>query len=227
MDNGRYQFTNWTDEPFEGRFGGVPYLFAPQETKEFDPDKLHMLHILAKQLTERELAKGAKGILRTKEAGNDYGKAIDANGNLYKPTLEDRKSMMAKAIGDLVDKSLPFPEHQEPEAGATKETTENITALQDQVKSLTDMVQGLVNQIGALKAPPSPAAPPTPAPVNPAPVNPGNGQVAQPAPHATLTRDALYEMVKDAGGNPEEGATKEQLIEFLGNTRGSAEPMAA
>ncbi len=214
MDNSRYSFYNFTETPFEGRFGGQPYVFAPGETKEFDPDKHHMLHILAKQLADRELAKGVKGILRTKEAGNDYGKAIDANGNLYKPTIEDRKALMRKSIGELADKAIPYPVQEEPEAGATKETTEDIAELKETVKSLMEMVQGLTNQLGAVKQPTVPVNSPI-----------GNGQppVEAVEPSSTgVTRDVLSEMLKEKGITPPENASKEQLIRLFEN-RGSVQ----
>ena len=220
MDNGRYQFTNWTEEPFEGRFGGQPYNFLPGETKEYDPDKHYMLIVMSKQLADRELAKNVKGVLRTKEAGNDYGKAIDANGNLYKPTVEERKEMMRKAIGYLADKSIPYPETQEEEAGATKQTTENITELQEQVQSLTaqmkaqtEMIQSFLKTIGEQKTASTPSTEPESAP-----------QVTQLVSEATstmdssnvgMTRDVLIEMAKDAGITVPEGASKDQIIALL------------
>lgn len=198
----RYQFTNWTEELFEGRFGGAPYIFASGESKDYDPDKHYMLLILSKQLADRELAKGAKGVLRTKEAGNDYGKAIDENGNLYKPTIEMRKELMRKAIGELADKAIPFPETQEPEAGATKETTENIAALQDQVKTLTEMVQGLTKALGETRP-------------KDAPENSISGKPLESTGNTNLTRDVLMDMAKDRGIEVKEGISKDQLIQAL------------
>lgn len=208
--NGRYQFTNWTEQSFEGRFGGVPYIFAPSETKEYDPDKHYMLIILSKQLADRELAKGVKGVLRTKEAGNDYGKAIDANGNLYKPSIEMRKELMRKAIGVLVDKPIPYPEIQgdATEAGSTQ----GGEALKAEVAELKELVQSLVAKLGEKSEPPTipPAPPATPA---------GNGYTepkTEEVSNVGVTRDVLVEMLRDKGVPVPEGASKDQLIGLLG-----------
>src|SRR3990167_7262010 len=206
--NGRYEFHNFTNDLFEGRFGGQPYIFSPGETKEFDPDKHYMLIVLSKQLADRELAKGVKGILRTKEAGNDYGKAIDANGNLYKPTIEERKALMFKAIGELANKAIPYPVQDEPEAGATQgqlETKEEVVSLKQEIKELKEMMQGIISA----KAAEQPVNPPT-----------GNGHppVVAGEPSSTgVTRDILLEMLKEKGITPPENASKDQILQLLKN----------
>ena len=140
----RYQFTNWTQEPFTGRYGGVDYLFAPQETREFDPDKHYMLILMAKQLADRELLRGTKSVGRNPNDLNTFGKSLDENGKVFVVTSDMRKVIMKKAIGELLDKPIPIPELQTEEAGATqadKYISENVKNMQAEIRDLKEIVK--------------------------------------------------------------------------------------
>lgn len=158
----RYAFTNWSAESFEGRYGGQPYPFAPGETRNFDPDKHQMLIILAKQLADRELLKGVAGVGRNPNDLDKWGKALDKNGEIFNIGTNDRRDLMRKAIGELVDTPLPTPPEQQPdvEAGATQGTVNDISALQEQVANLTELVTNLVKTQGVEPAPPTPPSEP-------------------------------------------------------------------
>ncbi len=223
----RYSFTNWTDEPFTGRFSGDPYEFAPGETKEFDPDKHYMLVVMSKQLADRELVKGIVGVGRDPNNLQTYGKSLDAEGKIYKPGIELRKEMMRKAIGALVDTPVPTPEQPTEEAGATQGTSEDMQALKDQVQNLTELVQTLTSKIGEVRMPPAtvpvtdtpPVAPhivnPTATVEEPQHAEPGVDEPKKGMADMSLTREILVEMAGELGIEVGEDTTKEELIEAI------------
>lgn len=187
----KYQFTNWTEETFVGRFGGQPYTFAPQETISFDLDKHYMLTLLSKQLADRELIKGIKSVGRDSNNVETWAKSLDANGKPFVITSDMRKDLMRRAIGDLVDTPVPVPgEEVAEEVGASKNTTEDITKLQEQIANLTEMVQSFAGQAKT---------------VEPKPV----------VPDMSIARQALVEMAQEAGIVVTDEMTKEQLVAAL------------
>ena len=217
----RYAFNNWSDTPFTGRYSRIDYPFAPGETKDFDPDKHQMLIIMAKQLADRELLKGIAGVGKNPNDNERFGKALDANGNPFVMTTGDRKDLMRKAIGELVDTPLPVPADQVEEVGGTKETQADISQLQEQVKNLTEMVGSLVAKLGEnpVNVPAAPAIPTAQTP--PEPLTPENTPpkepIAKPDQPATMntTREILLEMATERGLKPTPEMTKEQLVELL------------
>jgi hypothetical protein len=194
----RYEFTNFTEESFTGRYGGVDYTFAPDETRSFDPDKHYMLLLMAKQLADRELAKSVKSVGRDPKDMETWGKSLDSHGKPFTVTSEMRKTLMRQAVGNLVDVPIPVPEQDASEAGSTKETTQDVKVLQDQVRELTETVQALTS---ALKTQPQAANRPLEAPVS-QPVTEPRG----------ISRDVLTSMASDMGITGTERMTKEELI---------------
>ena len=191
----RYQFTNFTNEPFTGRYGGVDYLFAPSETKEFDPDKHYMLILMAKQLADRELLKGAKSVGRNPNDLEKFGKSLDESGNLYVITVDSRREIMKKAIGELLDKPIPIPEVETEEAGSTQKVSDNVRGLQEEMRELKDLVSTFVSK-----------------PKEEEPISPRNG-VSEPS--IIQTREALESIAKDKGIVGYETMSKERLVEAV------------
>jgi hypothetical protein len=224
-----YAFTNWTQVPFEGRYGGVNYPFAPGESRVFDPDKHQMLIIMAKQLADRELLKGIAGVGKNPNDTEKFGKALDAEGNLFDLKVGDRKDYMRRAIGILVDTPLPIPADQMPdeEAGATAGATADISELKDQVEHLTELVQSLAAAKGGEPVPvevpreeyptPQPAAvvPPAP-PVAPVAPPQGTGTQADRGAVVNLAREPAPVSTPPAASTaaPNMGMTRELLIEM-------------
>src|SRR3990167_8752021 len=150
----RYEFTNFSDEAFTGRYNGVDYTFSPSETRSFDPDKHYMLILMSKQLADRELLKRIKNVGRDPKDMETWGKSLDEYGKPFAVTADMRKILMRQAIGDLADTPVPTPEEQREEAGTTQEASKDVKELQTQVKELTEMVQSLT---GILKSQQQPA----------------------------------------------------------------------
>ena len=198
----RYSFFNFTTEPFMGRYGGVDYSFSPSETREFDPDKHYMLILMAKQLADRELLKKQAGVGRNPNDLNTFGKALDAEGNLFVITTDNRRTIMKKAIGELLDTPVPIPEVQTEEAGATKEVNENIKEMKQEIRDLKDIVNMFVSK-QTVQAPSNP---------------PANGKLhSEPSnePSMVMTRDALESIAKDKGIVGYEAMSKEKLIQSI------------
>ena len=218
----RYSFTNWTSELFTGRFGGQPYEFNPGEVKEFDPDKHYMLIVLSKQLADQELIKGAVGVGRDPNNPTTFGKSLGADGKPWIVSAETRKEFMRKAIGELVDTPIPTPDQPTEEAGATK----GDAVVNEQIAHLTELVENLTKQVASSNKPlenviPVPeigvVEPKKPLDVQPNPEKaPVEEKPAEPAKaDLGMAREALYEMAVEAGLNPHEQMTKEELIESL------------
>jgi hypothetical protein len=210
MDNTKYEFTNFSDDSFTGRYNGVDYTFAPGETRSFDPDKHYMLILLAKQLADKELEKKVKSVGRDPKDMETWGKALDHMGKPLVITKDMRKTVMRQAIGVLVDTPIPIPEDQEvQEAGSTKEVSQDVKILQDQVGELKDMVSSLVRsqanqtQQGSV----SPVGDLTTSPV-------GNQRQTLTEP-VSMTREALTSLAEDAGITGTDRMTKEELIHAI------------
>lgn len=189
----KYEFTNFSDQSFTGRFAGIDYTFAPGETRSFDPDKHYMLLLMAKQLADRELVRKIKMVGRDPKDMETWGKSLDDLGRPFIITSDMRKSLMYKAIGSLVDTPVPTPEQATDEAGATKESSTDIKTLQDEVSELKELVASLTT---ALKSPPvipSISASPTNEPTS-------------------TTREVLTSLAADLGITETEHMTKEELI---------------
>lgn len=204
----KYKFTNWTDSSFEGRYGGVPYLFAPGETQSFDPDKHYMLILLSKQLASREMAKRVSNVGRNPNDLITFGKAIDAKGGLVDITVSERRSLMHKAIGNLLDKVIPIPNDQSEEAGTTLSSSQDVKTLQEQVSHLTELVQSLAAEKKVVKQ--------------------TNGQsetpkepVVQVVQEKNIAREALVDLAKEQDIAVSETMTKQEIIEAL-NSRPTA-----
>lgn len=193
----KYEFYNFTDETFTGRYAGVNYTFAPGETRGFDPDKHYMLLLMAKQLSDRELGKKVVGVGRDPKDMETWGKSLDSHGKPFTVTSDMRKNLMREAVGVLVDTPIPTPEMEQAEAGSTKEVSEDVKTLQDQVQALTEMIQTLskANKTEATQSVVTPQV------ENTAPVGP-----------MSMTRDVLTAMAKDLGITSTEKMTKEELI---------------
>ena len=195
----KYEFTNWSEDTFIGRFGGVNYTFLPGETRSYDPDKHYMLILFAKQLAEVELNKSVKSVGRDPKDMETWGKSLDKNGRPFTINNEMIVSLSRKAIGSLIDVPIPVPEQDRQEAGATKEVSEDVKTLQDQVRILSEQIQALTTQKTQLRVEPvrepvkSPAAQPVTEPV-------------------TMTRDILTSMASDLGITDTDRMTKEELI---------------
>lgn len=202
----RYEFTNWTGEPFTGRCGGVDYTFAPGETRSFDPDKHYMLILLSMQLADIELNKRVKTIGRDPKDMETWGKALDEEGRPFQITSDMRKVLMRRAIGILVDTPIPTPddERDTADAGETKGVSEDVKSLQRQVEILTSMVQSLSQ--GKTTQPWTDSA----KVLSEMPLS------AQPAPEpSSMTRDVLVSMARDFGITGTERMTKEELIQAV------------
>lgn len=208
MDNTKYEFTNFSEDSFTGRYNGVDYTFAPNETRSFDPDKHYMLLLLSKQLADKELEKKIKGVGRDPKDMETWGKALDHTGKPMVITKDMRKTVMRQAIGSLVDLPIPIPEDQEvvDEAGATKEVTKDVRVLQDEVGELKDMIKSLIqsqaNQTQPRFTPPA-------SNLNESSV--GNQGQTVPEP-VSMTREALTSLATDAGITGTDRMTKEELI---------------
>lgn len=198
----RYQFTNFTQYPFTGRFGGVNYPFAPLETKEFDPDKHYMLILMSKQLADRELQKGMRGVGKNPNDLERFGKSLDENGNLYVITPDNRKELMRKAIGSLLDKPVPIPEVQTEEAGATQQVSENVKNLQQEIKDLKDLVTTFISK----KETAVPNGQPKDVPII-------HSEPSEPS--MVMTREALESLAKDKNIANYQTMSKTQLIEAI------------
>lgn len=197
----RYEFFNFTEQSFTGRYGGVDYTFAPNETRSFDPDKHYMLILLSKQLADRELEKKVKGVGRDPKDMETWGKALDHVGKPIVITKDMRKTIMRLAIGSLVDLPIPIPEDQEvvEEAGSTKEINQDVKALQSEVSELKDMVQSLVSHASKTQPRVEPSVP--------------MPDAAVPATEPTsMTRSALVAIAQDLGITDTDSMTKEELI---------------
>lgn len=201
----RYSFTNFTNEPFTGRYGGIDYLFAPGEIREFDPDKHYMLKLLAKQLADKELLKGIRNVGRNPNDQETFGESLGADGKKYIITVEGRIGLMRKAIGELADKPVPIPEGEEPEVGATLQVSTDVKTLQEQVQNLTEMVQSMAKEI---KKTPKDEAP------KEAPVEPTT-------PSMSTTREILAEMAEEAGISVTPDMAKEEIVELLSKSNHS------
>ena len=212
----RYSFTNFSTEPFTGRYGGVDYFFAPSETKEFDPDKHYMLKLLAKQLADRELIRGIRSVGRNPNNEATFGKSLDDDGAEYVVTVDQRLALMRKAIGSLADKPVPIPEEQTQEAGTTQKTNEDVKSLEDKVKNLTETVEALTSALKSNNTLPTfaPAKPST-IPVQRIPPIPSTEPMQSSSANMSNTREVLYEMALEQGLSVHEGNTKEELVSML------------
>ncbi len=197
----RYEFTNWSDNSFTGRCGGVDYTFAPGETRSFDPDKHYMLLLLSMQLADIELNKRMKSVGRDAQNMDTWGKALDAEGKIFTVTTDMRKTLMRRAIGQLADMPIPTPDDaiDNADAGETKGVSDDVKTLQAQVAELTSLVQSLsqgkatqlrTGQTGS-------------------PEEPETKSVSEPS---SMTRDVLISMATDLGITGTERMTKEELI---------------
>ncbi len=198
----RYEFTNWTDDSFTGRCGGVDYTFAPGETRSFDPDKHYMLILLSMQLADLELNKRVKSVGRNAQDMETWGKALDAEGKPFNVTSDMRKVLMRRAIGMLVDTPIPTPDdiQDAADAGETKGASEDIKSLQAQVAELTAMIQSLSQgKATQLRT----------EPVSVSGKEPSAQPVSEPS---SMTRDVLISMAREFGIHGTERMTKEELI---------------
>jgi hypothetical protein len=202
----RYEFTNFTDSSFTGRYGGIDYTFAPGETRMFDPDKHYMLLLLAKQLADRELGKKVKSIGRDPKDMETWGKSLGDDGKIFVITSDMRRTLMREAVGNLVDIPIPIPADANlpEEAGSTKETNEDVKALKDQVAELTATVQALTKTTKAQSQSEGVAS-----------LTPETTQVVEPQSQPSMTRSALTSMAQDLGINNTETMTKEELIHAI------------
>lgn len=232
----RYAFTNFINDTFKGRYGGVDYIFASGEVREFDSDKHQMLIIMAKQLADQELLKNIKSVGKNPNDQERYGKSLDANGEIYTMTVEDRKSLMRRAIGELVDVAVPVPADllDESEVGATvndTEVKEKLDKQDTQIAEMKEMIANLTsiiaknNDVPAVVKPVELPVASVPAPevlevvVEPAVVSdPISAEAAKPAPDMSFTREVLFTMAKESGLNPTDEMTKEQVLELLNST---------
>ena len=196
----KYTFFNFSDTPFTGRFGGQPYPFTPGETQSFDPDKHYMLIVMAKQLADRELLRKAVSVGKNPNDLGKFGKALDAAGNIFTMTVEGRRELMRKAIGDLLDTPIPTPD-QSDEVGSTQETESDIKGLKDQVAQMKEMIEKLT----ALSIHP----PQAPQAVQEKP---------QDSPSMGMARSLLEEMAVDAGHVVTPEMSKENLVNLLSPT---------
>jgi len=198
----KYTFFNFTDEPFTGRFGGHPYLFAPKEIQSFDPDKHYMLIVMAKQLADRELLKKAVTVGKNPNDMEKFGKALDEHGNIFTLTVEGRRTLMKKAIGDLVDTPVPTPDIQE-EVGSTQGTESDIAGLKSQISEMKEMIEQLT--AASVKTPVTIVSAPQPHPVDD-------------VPSMDMTRDLLVEMAQDSGLDVTPEMRKEDIVALLSGT---------
>ena len=204
MQTQRYEFTNFTDKSFTGRYGGVDYTFAPGETRQFDFDKHYMLILLSKQLADRELIKRVKSVGRDPKDMATWGKALDEMGKPFSITGDMRKSLMKQAIGELVDTPVPTPDQVTEEAGTTKDATSDVKSLQDQVQNLTKRVESLVNTLNTQKR---------------TTVDKPSEKVERVMRSASepksVTREALLAIARDIGIENTDIMTKEELIQTI------------
>lgn len=207
----RYTFTNFSNDPFSGRYAGQDYVFAPGETREFDPDKHYMLILLSKQLSTRELNKKLHAIGRDPKDMETWGKALDASGKVFRITTDGRKELMRQAIGDLVDTPIPTPDSQKEEAGATKEASADIQELKDQISTLTNAVTRLTTLQSDKDSTPVRGEPSVlrDDPIKAAP----SGLEPEPS---VVTRELLTTMAREKGIENVDSMTKEELIQAVG-----------
>lgn len=207
----RYEFTNFTEESFTGRYGGVDYTFAPGETRPFDPDKHYMLILMAKQLATQQLVKKIKSVGRDPKDMETWGKSLDENGRVFNITSDSRKELMRQAIGNLVDTPIPTPHDDEinAEAGATKGQTQDVKTLQDEVRELKELVSALTSTI-ATQPRPTVSSDRMSSPVT------SSSPAAEPT---SMTREVLEEMAGDAGITNTATMTKEELIRAVNQTQ--------
>ena len=196
----KYTFFNFSTEPFTGRFGGQPYPFSPGETQSFDPDKHYMLIVMAKQLADRELLRKAVSVGRNANDIEKFGKALDAAGNIFTMTVEGRRELMRKAIGDLLDTPIPTPDKSD-EVGSTQETEADIKGLKDQLAQMKEMLEKLT----AAAVPQGNPPPPPPSPESS-------------SPSMGMARSLLEEMAVDAGHTITPEMSKEDLVNLLSPT---------
>jgi len=212
MDS-KLTFKNWTDETFVGRFGGVDISFAAGEEKSYDSDKHYMLLLLAKQLADQELLKKVKSIGRNPQNMETWGKSLDENGQVFVITAEGRKEYMRKAIGGLTDLPVKFPDQPEDteEAGATAKVSQDVSALQKQLKEVQDLLAQVVT-------------------------NNTNGQVPSPSKKVevpstpevkeeltgSMLRDSLIEMAKEKGIEVTDDMPKDVIIAKIAETNQAA-----
>ncbi len=198
----RYEFTNWTDESFTGRCGGVDYTFAPHETRAFDPDKHYMLILMSMQLANIELNKKVKSVGKNPQDMESWGKALDAEGNVFSVTTDMQKTLMRRAIGVLADTPVPTPDdmREDADAGETKGVSDDVKTLQQQVAELTSLVQSLSQgKTTQLRT----------TPVSVSNQEPASQPVSEPS---SMTRDVLVSMAREAGATGTEHMTREELI---------------
>ncbi len=206
MDS-RYTFLNYSDQPFDGKMGGVPYHFEAGETKEFDPDKHGMLVVMAKHLADREILKRIKGVGRDPNNQETWAKSLDEHGKPFTITSELRKEYIRRAVGDLVDTPVPIPEEQVPEVGATQKMSSDVNQLQSEVKDLKETIASLTGQIGKLVSGNGhvPSAPPREPVLQP----------EAPSEGGSLARSALEELAKDVGVDVLPTMTKRDILEAI------------
>lgn len=212
----RYEFFNFTDRPFTGRYGGVDFLFAPQEKRQFDADKHYQLLLMAKQLADRELSKNVAGVGRDSKDAETFGKSLDANGRPFVITNEARIEVMRKAIGVLVDIPVPVPadEKRATEAGETKRVSEDVEGLKSEIRELRELILQLAGNRTA--------------PVQPVETQPRIGATKddlaskdsedepnQSGAELNLSRKALEEMATDLGVVDASKKTKQELIDAI------------
>ena len=219
MTDLRYSFFNWTDTSFSGRYGGNDYVFAPLQTREFDPDKHYALILMSKQLADLELLKGIDKVGRNPNDENTFGKSLDKDGKVYVITADMRKVLMRKAIGDLVDVPIPIPQDQSQtdEVGATQRASEDVKTLQEQVAQLTEMVQSMALASKGISSP----VVATPEAVG----SPVEAEKPKEADMST-TRQVMYEMAVDAGLPVHEGMPKEEIVMLLAKYNQGAQVQA-
>lgn len=203
MDS-KITFKNWTDETFVGRFGGVDITFQPGQEESYDSDKHYMLLLLAKQLADRELLKKVKAIGRNPQNMETWGKSLDEQGQVFVITAEHRKEYMRKAIGGLTDIPVKLPEPVQAdneEAGATQKVSQDVVALQDEVKELRELIaQNVANHTNGQ----------VPSPSQKVEV-PSTPEVKEELT-GSLLRESLVEMAKEKGIEVTDEMPKDEII---------------
>ena len=214
MTDLRYSFFNWTDTSFSGRYGGNNYVFAPFQTREFDPDKHYALILMSKQLADLELLKGIDKVGRNPNDENTFGKSLGKDGKVYVITADMRKVLMRKAIGDLVDVPIPIPQDQSQtdEVGATQRASEDVKTLREQVAQLTEMVQSMALASKGISSP----VVATPEAVG----SPVEAEKPKDEVGYGTSKEILYEMAVEAELPVSESMTKEELVELLSRPSG-------
>src|SRR3990167_7138311 len=142
-------FYNFTDEVFNGRYGGVNYQIQPHETVTYDQDKHYMLVLLSKQLADRELNKKVKGVGRNVNYQETWGKSLDSEGKPFTITTSLRVELMKRAIGDLATEAVLPPEterEKQAEAGSTEAANQRTSDLERELSELKNLVTGIVKE---------------------------------------------------------------------------------